>query len=180
MSGPRSSRPWPEGTAPTPAQLAEWLRHAFTHELEDFATHARRAFDRSGRCLQRDHDTLELMLLGADRDAGPRQRPTTLNGTRVVPTPMLPYEPSPAELARRIVRHGYASARLEGMRTSVLEWATGETDPGPAPEERTHAIAAVDPAFGAGGAPLWFVSPELHEKMRRLDGAVGWIREHTR
>lgn len=49
-----------------------------------------------------------------------------------------PEYPDHKEDARRLVRHGYASARLSNMTVSVMEWL--DEDVGPAPGAPAHKV----------------------------------------
>lgn len=86
-----------------------------------------------------------------------------IEGYWVVKSPMLPLSPSDAEVARRIVRNGYAKAF-----TDFESWA-GPV--GPKPEEKTHVILGVDPASPADYENMTaFVSAEAYEKLREERG----------
>lgn len=74
---------------------------------------------------------------------------TTLGTMRVLVTPVLPIEPSPGEIARRIVRHGFNDAGL-------LPFAEG--DVGPKPGDRIRALEI----HGA-----LYVDAELGEQLKR-------------
>lgn len=75
---------------------------------------------------------------------------TPLGGIPVLVSSLLPLVPSDGEVARRIVRHGYAD---------VLAWLGEEV--GPKPTDKTHVIAAFD-----GRQRVLFVSPECHARLR--------------
>ena len=80
-----------------------------------------------------------------------------MGGLAVVVSPLLPVPPSPAEEARRIVRHGLAD---------VLEWL-GE-DVGPEPDEPTHAYRAGNTLI----ASREFVDTVMVSDVARIAGRV--------
>lgn len=63
---------------------------------------------------------------------------TTFGTMRVLVTPVLPIEPSPAEVARRIVRHGAFAARKETGYGAHFADSLG--DVGPKPGDKIRAI----------------------------------------
>lgn len=79
-----------------------------------------------------------------------------LHGTPVHVSPFLPVEPSPGEVARRIVRHGYAAAREETGRACFFPDTLGDVGPKP----------------GAPIAAMWLgdrlmVSQSLKDRLQR-------------
>lgn len=77
-----------------------------------------------------------VLELGDERPEisyGPASPATVLGAYTVLVSPLLPVEPSPAEIARRIVRHGYHDAGL-------LPDVEGEV--GPRPGDKIRAIEA--------------------------------------
>lgn len=76
-------------------------------------------------------------------------------GTPVIVSSALPFQPSPAEDARRIVRHGFARARTETGRACFYPDSLGEV--GPPPGEPTEAMWLGDRVA---------VSAELAERLK--------------
>lgn len=92
-----------------------------------------------------------------------------LTGTPVLVSPLLPRDPSPAEVARRIVRHGYAAARTETGRACFFPDTLG--DVGPVPRARINAMWLGDRLM---------VSAALKERLQRDFAARGAVEAANR